>query len=99
MSLTPEQQAAVTRWRQDVCVVAGPGSGKTRVLVERYLWLLDQHQFTPDQILVITFTEKAAQELKERLTHRVAADPVRRATLERAPSSTRRSTSASQLGA
>ena len=88
MSLTPEQQAAVTRSSQDVCVVAGPGSGKTRVLVERYLWLLDHHQFTPAQILVITFTEKAAQELKERLTHRVAHDPARRAELERAPITT-----------
>lgn len=88
MSLTPEQQAAVTRSRQDVCVVAGPGSGKTRVLVERYLWLLDHHSFKPEQILVITFTEKAAQELRERLTHRVAGDPARRAELERAPITT-----------
>ena len=53
MRLTAEQQAAVERWGQDVCLVAGPGSGKTTVLVERYAWLINQRNFRPNQVLAI----------------------------------------------
>jgi ATP-dependent helicase/nuclease subunit A len=88
MSLTPEQRGAIERWGQDVCVVAGPGSGKTTVLVERYAWLIQERKFRPGQILSITFTEKAAQEIKERLTARFAADPGVRHEIERAPVAT-----------
>ncbi len=86
--LTPEQQAAVNRWGQDVCVVAGPGSGKTTVLVERYAWLINKRRFRPDQILAITFTEKAAQEIKQRLTVRFRDQPAIRQEIERAPVAT-----------
>ena len=85
MSLTAEQQAAVERWGQDVCVVAGPGSGKTTVLVERYAWLINQRNFRPNQVLAITFTEKAAQEIKQRLTLRFGDQPAIREEIERAP--------------
>ena len=85
MSLTAEQQAAVERWGQDVCVVAGPGSGKTTVLVERYAWLINQRGFRPNQVLAITFTEKAAQEIKQRLTLRFGDQPAVRQEIERAP--------------
>ena len=85
MSLTPDQQAAVERWGQDVCLVAGPGSGKTTVLVERYAWLIDQRNFRPNQVLAITFTEKAAQEIKQRLTVRFEDQPAVRQEIERAP--------------
>lgn len=86
--LTPEQRAAVERWGQDVCVVAGPGSGKTTVLVERYAWLINERRFRPDQILAITFTEKAAQEIKQRLTVRFREQPAIREEIERAPVAT-----------
>ena len=66
MALSPAQQAAVERAGQDACCVAGPGSGKTRVLVERFAWLA-AHSARPEAILAITFTEKAAQEIKRRL--------------------------------
>jgi len=88
LSLTTEQQAAVTRWGQDVCVVAGPGSGKTTVLVERYAWLINERGYSPGQVLAITFTEKAAQEIKQRLTVRFRDQPVIRQEIERAPVAT-----------
>ena len=68
MQLTPEQLRAVQSWqRGDICVVAGPGSGKTRVLVERLRWLIVERQVRPERILAITFTEKAALEMYLRL--------------------------------
>ena len=66
MKLSAAQQAAIERTGQDVCCVAGPGSGKTRVLVERFAWLAGTTA-RPEAILAITFTEKAAQEIKARL--------------------------------
>lgn len=97
MNLNPSQQQAVERWGQDVCVVAGPGSGKTRTLVERYWWLLECAEAPrPQNILAVTFTEKAANEMKGRLVQtfreRAALDGVRarveRREIERAPVST-----------
>ena len=66
MTLSAAQQAAIERTDQDVCCVAGPGSGKTRVLVERFAWLA-RTTARPEAILAITFTKKAAQEIKTRL--------------------------------
>src|SRR5262249_18777203 len=58
---------AIEYRRLDACVVAGPGSGKTTVLVERYRELIETHRFHPRDILAITFTEKAAANLKAKL--------------------------------
>ncbi len=82
--MTPHQQSAVTRTNQDVCVVAGPGSGKTRVLIERFAWLVEFHHINPARILAITFTEKAATEIKERLIARFKDTPEHRESIERA---------------
>ena len=60
VTLRPEQQAAIERSRQNVCVVAGPGSGKTRVLIARFAWLVEERGVAPGRILAVTFTEKAA---------------------------------------
>ncbi|MFN3326350.1 MAG: UvrD-helicase domain-containing protein [Bryobacteraceae bacterium] len=87
MKLSDEQQSAVRRTGQDVCVVAGPGSGKTRVLVERFCWLVEEG-ISPLRILAITFTEKAANEIKKRLVQRFADQPERRKQIERAYVST-----------
>lgn len=87
LELNKEQKAAVKRENQDVCVVAGPGSGKTRVLVERFAWLAEKG-VDPERILAITFTEKAATELKERLAARFQAEPEKRRKIERAQIST-----------
>lgn len=70
MQLTPDQQAAVESLDQDCIVSAGAGSGKTRVLVERYLRILERAGAVANpfpQVLAITFTEKAAAEMKERI--------------------------------
>ena len=84
MNLSDAQQRAVERTGQDVCVVAGPGSGKTRVLIERFAWLVEQCNTEPTRILAITFTEKAATEIKKRLIERFAARPDLREAIERA---------------
>ena len=67
MKLTARQEAAKTRLGQDVCVVAGPGSGKTRVLTERVGYLMEEMGVPGKAILAITFTEKAANEIRERV--------------------------------
>jgi ATP-dependent helicase/nuclease subunit A len=82
--MTPSQQSAVERTNQDVCVVAGPGSGKTRVLIERFAWLVEFHNVNPARILAITFTEKAATEIKQRLIKRFVNTPEHREAIERA---------------
>ncbi|HBP19289.1 MAG TPA: hypothetical protein DEA08_16055, partial [Planctomycetes bacterium] len=72
MSLTPNQ-ARIVQATTDQCVLvnAGPGSGKTHVLVERYLHLITKGGFQIPDVLVVTFTRKAARELKERLARRL----------------------------
>jgi ATP-dependent helicase/nuclease subunit A len=87
MELNAEQRRAVERSGQDVCVTAGPGSGKTRVLVERFAWLTE-HGVRPVRILTITFTEKAANEIKQRLVARFREKPEVREEIERAYVST-----------
>ena len=66
MRLTPSQQQALDIDRH-ICVTAGAGSGKTTVLVERYLKILRAGNANPQEIVAITFTEKAAAEMKERV--------------------------------
>lgn len=82
--LSPQQRAAVERLGGEVCVVAGPGSGKTRVLIERFAWLVESQGVDPGRILAITFTEKAAAEIKQRLVRRFEGRPDLRESLERA---------------
>ncbi|HFB97722.1 MAG TPA: hypothetical protein ENJ62_01130, partial [Bryobacterales bacterium] len=87
-ALDVDQARAVTREGQDVCVVAGPGSGKTRVLTERFAWLVSERDVDPERILAITFTDKAAGEIKSRLMARLGATAEMRRRLERAYVST-----------
>jgi DNA helicase II / ATP-dependent DNA helicase PcrA len=67
----PQQLAAIETLDGPVLIVAGPGSGKTFSLIERTLNLLLNRKVAPERILVSTFTEKAANELKTRLTGRM----------------------------
>ena len=66
--LNPEQRAAVTLPAEHALILAGAGSGKTRVLTTRIAWLLQTGQVTPGGVLAVTFTNKAAKELMTRLT-------------------------------
>ncbi len=88
MSLNGRQIAAAHRLNQDVCVVAGPGSGKTSVLIERFSWLVREKGIEPHRILAITFTEKAATEIKQRLVTAFEHDYAVRERIERAYVST-----------
>jgi ATP-dependent helicase/nuclease subunit A len=65
--LKPEQELAAHTLDQHVSVTAGPGAGKTTVLVERYLHILRTQDISVDQIVAITFTNRAANEMRERL--------------------------------
>jgi ATP-dependent helicase/nuclease subunit A len=71
--LTPEQERAVRLLGRDLCVSAGAGSGKTGVLVERFVNLVVEEGLSVSEILCITFTDKAAGEMKQRLAQRFQA--------------------------
>ncbi|MBU1665199.1 MAG: UvrD-helicase domain-containing protein, partial [Gammaproteobacteria bacterium] len=66
-SLNPDQLAAVTA-PSSALVLAGAGSGKTRVLTTRIAWLIQEHHVSPMGLLAVTFTNKAAKEMLTRLT-------------------------------
>jgi DNA helicase II / ATP-dependent DNA helicase PcrA len=66
--LNPEQYAAVTLPREPALILAGAGSGKTRVLTTRIAWLMATQQVSPGGVMAVTFTNKAAKEMLTRLS-------------------------------
>lgn len=73
-TLNDSQKQAVTTHEQYVRVIAGAGSGKTRVLTNRITYLIEQLGVIPRSILAITFTNKAAQEMKKRVVAMLQVD-------------------------
>ncbi len=75
-SLNPAQHEAVTAEAGNLLILAGAGSGKTRVLVNRIAWLMKNDQVSPYAILAVTFTNKAASEMRNRI-ETISGVPIR----------------------
>src|SRR3970282_2736805 len=66
--LNPEQRAAVELPARSALILAGAGSGKTRVLTTRVAWLISTGQVSPSGLIAVTFTNKAAKEMLTRIS-------------------------------
>ena len=78
--LNEKQKEAVTHKNGPLLVIAGPGTGKTKVITHRIEYLIREHNIRPEKILAITFTNKAAEEMQERINAELVnrTDPVLR---------------------
>src|SRR3990167_1783122 len=66
-TLNPQQKQAATHTDGPLLIIAGAGTGKTNVITYKIAWLIEQKLAKPDEILALTFTDKAAQEMEERV--------------------------------
>ena len=81
MKLNPQQQAAVEYLGGALFVLAGAGSGKTRVITEKIAYMITQAGYKPHHIAAITFTNKAAKEMQERVSARLGREQTRGLTV------------------
>lgn len=76
-----EQQEAITARGPVTAVIAGPGTGKTYTLTKRIAWLIGEQGIAPSEVTAVTFTNKAAKELKERLTELLGKGTAKKLTI------------------
>jgi uncharacterized protein (TIGR00375 family) len=79
--LNPEQQIAAHHAYGPALIIAGPGTGKTRVLAYRISFLINELNIPPGRILAITFTNKSAEEMRQRILSLIGKDKARKVTI------------------
>jgi ATP-dependent DNA helicase Rep len=81
MGLNPQQLAAVKHFETPLLVLAGAGSGKTGVITQKIAWLIEKQQYAPSSIFAVTFTNKASNEMRERLKKQLSSKQMRGLTI------------------
>lgn len=81
MGLNPQQLAAVKHFESPLLVLAGAGSGKTGVITQKIAWLIEKQHYAPSSIVAVTFTNKASNEMRERLKKQLSRDQMRGLTI------------------
>ena len=73
--LNKQQKEAVEHFGSPLLVLAGAGSGKTKVITTKIAWLIKEKGIRPNRVLAITFTKKAAREMQERVERLLSVKP------------------------
>src|SRR3989338_5515999 len=75
IGLNKEQIEAMNTKEGNLLIIASAGTGKTTTIVERYVALVEKYHFSPEEIMMTTFTNKAAKDMVEKISNRTAKVP------------------------